>query len=39
MKQCGKKLIQKKFQRISVFLRNLYIYSKWDTTANRYIVP
>ena len=35
----GKKWIQKNLQDFNLSCRFVYIYSKWDVTANRYIVP
>lgn len=35
----GKKWIQKNLQDFNLSCRFVYIYSKWDAAANRYIVP
>ena len=35
----GKKWIQKNLQDFNLSCRFVYIYSRWDVTANRYIVP
>ena len=35
----GKKWIQKNLQDFNLSCRFVYFYSKWDATANRYIVP
>jgi hypothetical protein len=35
----GKKWIQKNLQDFNLSCRFVYIYSKWDVTANRFIIP